>query len=246
MKIHLNTHDNIKIIQPKSDSYQVTYYGYKLMNNLRCSYQQLTASLLATDPVLTEIEPGVFIGDMTSSCNINKLKEKNITHIISVLAGYKPQYPNHFKYLVIDALDTTNTNLEETFIRTNEFINNSKKSNGTVLIHCMMGRSRSPTVAAAYIMDKQHISCDEAINIIKTLKPNINPNSGFIEQLKQFQTKIVKKSVHKDKQILKNKHKVIKQIRNIQNKKFDKRIYKKNKRHNKHTNNQNRRFNTKK
>lgn len=54
-------------------------------------------------------------------------------------------------------------------------------------MHCLAGVSRSPTVITAYLMATLKLRWKEALAIIKQTRPFVNPNPGFIEQLKLFQ-----------------------------------------------------------
>lgn len=238
------SNSNITVLKPKSESYSVTYYGYKFINNLRCSYQQFTSKYKTNSDEFQaiEIDSGVFIGDISCSYDFENLQKFNITHIISVLAGYKPAFPEHFKYMVIDALDSSYTSLEDTFIRSNNFIKSAKLYNGNVLIHCMMGKSRSVTIASVYLMDKYNFSYEQAINKIKLQKPNINPNIGFIEQLKSFNKTIIQTNINKDNEIKRNRQKIIKQINQIHKKKNMKYQSKQNKKHHQYAQKQHRHF----
>ena len=46
-----------------------------------------------------------------------------------------------------------------------KFIDKCRKSNSIILIHCLAGISRSPTVAIAYVMKEKNITWDEAYKI---------------------------------------------------------------------------------
>lgn len=54
-------------------------------------------------------------------------------------------------------------------------------------MHCLAGVSRSPTIVTAYLMATQKLRWKAALAIIKRTRPFVNPNPGFIEQLKLFQ-----------------------------------------------------------
>lgn len=66
-----------------------------------------------------------------------------------------------------------------------EFIDEAIEK-GNILVHCLAGVSRSPTIVAAYLMYKKKLRYKEALAIIKQTRPFVNPNPGFIEQLKLF------------------------------------------------------------
>lgn len=62
-----------------------------------------------------------------------------------------------------------------------------KQENGKVLIHCQSGVSRSPAVAAAYLMRSGGHTAAAAMQLIKDKHPAAAPNDGFLAQLGLFQ-----------------------------------------------------------
>jgi dual specificity phosphatase 12 len=70
-----------------------------------------------------------------------------ITHILSVCPNFPSTGPNH---LQISVLDTEHENLLIHFPKACQFIQNSLDGGGRVLVHCVMGVSRSPAVVSAY------------------------------------------------------------------------------------------------
>jgi protein-tyrosine phosphatase len=54
-----------------------------------------------------------------------------------------------------------------------------------VLVHCAKGLSRSVAVCAAWFMSRRHCSTlQEAMDVIRIVRPHANPNLGFIASLK--------------------------------------------------------------
>ncbi|XP_048872089.1 dual specificity protein phosphatase 6-like isoform X1 [Brienomyrus brachyistius] len=56
-----------------------------------------------------------------------------------------------------------------------------------VLVHCLAGISRSVTVTVAYLMQKLHLSLNDAYDFVKQKKSNISPNFNFMGQLLDFE-----------------------------------------------------------
>ena len=52
-----------------------------------------------------------------------------------------------------------------------------------VLVHCVMGQSRSSTLVLAYLMIHENLTLADAIRAVSTGR-NISPNAGFLEQLR--------------------------------------------------------------
>lgn len=134
----------------------------------------------------TEIINGLYVGSIRSTFDKEHLKNIGITHIISVIPGYSPPHPDDFKYLIVNALDDENTNLSNVFNDTNKFIDDAFANNGKVLVHCLMGRSRSVTVVSAYLIYSFGMDVDNILNIIKSKRNCIKPNDYFVKQLQQY------------------------------------------------------------
>lgn len=66
-------------------------------------------------------------------------------------------------------------------IKYSEEINNIIKNNKDkkILIHCNEGQSRSVSIILLYMILEKDINYLDAFNIIKKIKPDINPNAGF-------------------------------------------------------------------
>ena len=61
-------------------------------------------------------------------------------------------------------------------------------SPGAVLVHCVAGVSRSASIVMGYLMWKHVAACfSEARSIVKAARPIINPNLGFVLQLRLFE-----------------------------------------------------------
>ena len=65
-----------------------------------------------------------------------------------------------------------------------------KHPNGHVLlVHCRKGMSRSATLVLMFIMKKFKVTLESALSYIKERREIVDPNSGFIKQLEDFEKK---------------------------------------------------------
>ena len=62
-----------------------------------------------------------------------------------------------------------------------------RKSNNKVIIHCLAGISRSPTLAIAYLMKHLCLKSDEAYRYVKERRQTISPNFNFLGQLYEYE-----------------------------------------------------------
>lgn len=134
------------------------------------------------------IVDNLYVTDYVGACNICILYDKNIQHIISLTK--KPIFKaNKIKYTHIVIDDDDNNNFIEKTIDTAIMANTLIKQNITILIHCNKGLSRSVCFIILMLMC-QGITFDDALNIVKKRKNNIDPNPNFIKQLSQFKVKL--------------------------------------------------------
>lgn len=138
---------------------------------------------------ITKVADHLFICNYETSCNKNALKDKNITHIINCVYGLPNRYPNDFVYKNVSLLDNENEDILPHIAESNQFIDDAvKNQGGNVLIHCIMGHSRSVSILAAYIiyLGKGKVDVRGALEFIKEKRGTINPNMGYLEQLEKY------------------------------------------------------------
>lgn len=175
--------NNIKYKDVNMSDNSLIYYSFYAYNKIVSKYFQNTTNNFEAD----EIMPGIFLGSINSSYDLDVLKSKGITHIISAILGYDPAFPEAFQYLIVNALDNENNNIADVFESCNDFINDALfESNGKVLIHCMAGRSRSATILAAYIIETYGMDVDNVLNLLKNKRKIVEPNSSFVKQLHEY------------------------------------------------------------
>ncbi|XP_024032122.1 dual specificity protein phosphatase 12 [Morus notabilis] len=66
------------------------------------------------------------------------------------------------------------------------FIDKSRKE-GSVLVHCFAGVSRSAAIITAYLMRTEHLSQEDALESLRQSCEFVCPNDGFLDQLKMFE-----------------------------------------------------------
>jgi hypothetical protein len=161
--------------------YSISYTCYIQLLSL-CDYY-----LEINNQNLNEVYPRIYVGNLSTSLNKELLKEKGITHIITVLTGLSPYYPNDFTYLSLPAIDIKDFNLSQHFENSNNFIEQALQNNeNKVYVHCVCGVSRSVSIVCAYLIKKYGITPMEAITKIQTQRKCANPNEGFVNQLEEY------------------------------------------------------------
>jgi len=67
-----------------------------------------------------------------------------------------------------------------------------KSSASTCLVHCQKGISRSAAVVAGYLIEENGWTSEQSIEYLQKLRPQVDPNIGFRDQLRVFEHQRVK------------------------------------------------------
>ncbi|XP_011059034.1 PREDICTED: dual specificity protein phosphatase 12-like isoform X2 [Acromyrmex echinatior] len=131
-----------------------------------------------------EIEPGLFLGNLTAATDVDWLKEAGITHILTIDSCPLPRkIQERLPNLIIKYIQVTDMPREDLlthFEDSYDFIDRALDSDGRVLVHCYFGVSRSATVVIAYTMKKHELSFADTLQVIaadKVRKARILPQS---------------------------------------------------------------------
>lgn len=148
--------------------------------------------LLTQDmPTISEIEPGLFIGDSASSSELSTLTKNNITAIVSLANNGAEAWSRPANrelvpadcHMFVCCADSPTQDLLARLADICEFIDaHSAEAGSNVLVHCTAGRSRSATIVVAYLMRKNGQSLDTVLKNVKD-KRRIDPSANFIGQL---------------------------------------------------------------
>jgi dual specificity phosphatase 12 len=154
---------------------------------------------------MQQILPRLWLGSKRAFDDEELLRRHNISHIVSVMPSLddisdNPDGSGPLKAtesyqtvlglrtrLVIPVFDLGSENLLRHFPVAMEFIDSAISNGGTVLVHCLAGASRSPTVVAAYLMETQQLSPQEAMLRIRTIRARARPPDYFVDQLYVYQ-----------------------------------------------------------
>jgi len=121
---------------------------------------------------------------VTAAYNRDLLQVLDIRSVVTVARGIEPPFPETFKYHVIPVEDNSSEDLLARIPAAIEFIEKSLAEGGNVFVHCANGISRSPTVVTAYLMKTRNLSTEEALAFVSSKRACVDPNKGFIQQLK--------------------------------------------------------------
>ncbi|XP_074662578.1 serine/threonine/tyrosine-interacting protein A-like [Tubulanus polymorphus] len=143
---------------------------------------------------MQEIIPGLYLGPYAAAVKskLCYLQNFGITHIICIRQSceanfIKPNFPDVFKYLVLDIADSQTENIIRFFPKVRDFLNNCFLTGGKALVHGNAGISRSAALIIAYVMEKHGLSYRETYSYVQERRFCINPNEGFAQQLQEYE-----------------------------------------------------------
>ncbi|ESO87313.1 hypothetical protein LOTGIDRAFT_107379, partial [Lottia gigantea] len=139
----------------------------------------------------TRILPFLYLGSQRDALSKEIAQINGITYVLNVsLTCPKPAYIQdaHFKRIPIN--DNYSERMVPFFKEAFQFLDMVRESNGCVLVHCLAGISRSPTLAIAYVMRHLKMMSEDAYRYVKDKRPTISPNFNFLGQLLDYEKKL--------------------------------------------------------
>ena len=134
-----------------------------------------------------QITPSIFISGYEASKNIDLLTTQKISHILNLAGESKcPNlYTSTFSYFSLKMPDNPKIDILFFIYFAVDCIQQVQNTQGKILIHCVKGTSRAAAVILAYLI-LQGYTETEAYNLLISSQPSIDPNLGFVCQLKDL------------------------------------------------------------
>uniref|UniRef100_A0A667XQK4 Dual specificity protein phosphatase n=1 Tax=Myripristis murdjan TaxID=586833 RepID=A0A667XQK4_9TELE len=146
---------------------------------------------------LNQVWPNLYIGNEVAARDKATLHSLGITHIVNAAHGpanpgpgfyfYVNTGPRFYRdmsvdYYGVEADDAIGFALSPFFYPTARYI---RAALGRVLVHCLMGVSRSSTLVLAFLMIVEGLRLQEAVAAVRPHR-DICPNPGFLQQLRSL------------------------------------------------------------
>lgn len=144
------------------------------------------------------ILPHLYLGSLKDRTNKDLMIQNQIKRVLcvidvpDVIADKVDNKPTHI--LNLPAADVQEQDLEQYFEKAIDFIHQARVAHENILVHCYAGISRSATIVLAYLMTIGDYDVEKALQIVKGARGFIQPNPGFLSQLKKYHARDVKRN----------------------------------------------------
>lgn len=130
----------------------------------------------------------LWLGDSSNAMDMDQLKSYGITCVVNCAARdtltTREYYPLTWEYKEYEANDNPEYNLLaehlDDFVK---YVDECRKKNKRVLVHCVAGINRSVTLCVAYLVIREKMTLEEAIRHCFKARPIILTNMSFAMQL---------------------------------------------------------------
>ena len=128
---------------------------------------------------------GLFLGNIETAKDTLLLREKKVTVVLNVSGKQVDYFTNEVEFSkALQIIDHHYFDFSVHFTNCFDFIHEHRSQGRNVLVHCVAGISRSPTIVIGYLMTHLDMNFENALKFTKEKRRCTSPNHGFVKQLK--------------------------------------------------------------
>lgn len=149
----------------------------------------------------SKISDRLFLGSDIVARDLEILTSNGVSHVLNsagVICGNYHESGESLRYKTYFLNDGQYEDIECIFHDAIQFIHDALAANQTngVYVHCFQGVSRSATLVIAYLMVANKWSYDKAYQHTKAKRGIVEPNTGFMIKLKEFEKRLTNGPVY--------------------------------------------------
>ncbi|KAI4383233.1 hypothetical protein MLD38_009098 [Melastoma candidum] len=130
----------------------------------------------------TEILPNfLYLGSYDNASRSELLKAQGVSRILNTVPSCQNLYKNSFTYHGLR--DDKNLQFDDA----NQFLEQCEKDKARVLVHCMLGKNRSPAIVIAYLMKSRGWRLSQSYQWVKDRRPVVELTEGVYKQLQDYE-----------------------------------------------------------
>eukprot|EP00439_Symbiodinium_sp_Y106_P004245 s171_g1.t1 len=132
-------------------------------------------------------EGWLFLGGQMAASSLDSLQQIGITHILNCCERVPCKFRSRITYKTVAVMDTKSSDIREFIAEALSFIDDVVAAGGKVLVHCMVGASRSVALVLAWLVARCQMPLKQAFQEVRSKRHQARPNRSFCEQLMEFE-----------------------------------------------------------
>jgi len=132
----------------------------------------------------------LYVGDAEISRNIWLVKDLGINCVVNVAIECDDHFEADFTYANYPFEDHPSAILSNAFDDACEVIERHMHLGLTSLVHCSDGNNRSAAFCLAFLMSKKRATLKQAWNLVKNVRPTVNPYPNYLQQLVWYERQV--------------------------------------------------------
>ncbi|GAB4859381.1 Protein-tyrosine-phosphatase ibr5 [Ancistrocladus abbreviatus] len=134
----------------------------------------------------SEILPDfLYLGSYHNASRSELLKTQGISRILNTVPSCQNLCKNSFTYHCLQ--DDKSLPFDNAI----QFLEQCEKDRARVLVHCMLGKNRSPAIVIAYLMKRKGWRLAQSYQWVKERRPSVELTQAVYQQLQEFEQKFV-------------------------------------------------------
>ncbi|RWS10183.1 dual specificity protein phosphatase 14-like protein [Dinothrombium tinctorium] len=139
---------------------------------------------------MSAISENVFLSGI-KGLTLANLNTHRITCVINACEKQRKYAKQELECVHIAIADERTADISPYFDFVADKMNQVLEKGGNVVVHCVSGISRSPTLVIAFLIKYRMMTLHESFNFVHSKRSIIRPNNGFFKQLIEFESKIL-------------------------------------------------------
>ncbi|CAE7738324.1 DSPTP1B [Symbiodinium necroappetens] len=132
-------------------------------------------------------EGWLFLGGQMAASSLDGLQQIGITHILNCCERVPCKFRPRITYKTVAVMDTKSSDIREFIPEALTFIDDVVAAGGKILVHCMVGASRSVALVLAWLVSRCQMPLKQAFQEVRSKRHQARPNRSFCEQLMEFE-----------------------------------------------------------
>jgi protein-tyrosine phosphatase len=170
----------------------MTYKDYLYSQQMNFNFVNINDYAKCSGKLNNIPQTNLYITDQFGVSDANQLLYYGIKHVFNVSPIQLKEFPG-INYYHLPILDNPQQNILQFFDEVFSKMDKITCQRENMVINCQAGVSRSASFLIGYLI-KNGLSYDTSYLLVKSHRPVINPNQGFVEQLKRYES-IVKNGI---------------------------------------------------